>query len=343
METINNDSSLKDGLISKDKLIALKKNLIGNETVIVICGPTCSGKTRAALNLAMLLDTDIISADSMQAFRYMDIGTDKQDLEKFSVKQFMINICDPDYRLTAVEFRDIARKVIKEEFFNKNKIPIIAGGSGLHIRAIIDDLMCAPDSTHELKKEIKEKIKLKGLDYYYNELKKMDMEYALKISSNDERRIVRALEVCYSTNRKFSDYLTNWEERKSIYNCVMIGLNTERKSLYDNIDKRVKEMIKKGLLEEVSLLYERGYSGCNSITQAIGYKELIKYLDGEMSLDESIEEIKKNTRHLAKKQLTWFKADGRINWVESGSSAGIKDIMKDILSIINLKVEHGRI
>lgn len=334
------DNSLIYGLISKEELKILKEKLTENKTVIIICGPTCSGKTKTALNLALLLNTDIISADSMQAFRYMDIGTDKQDLEKFSVKQFMINICEPDYRLTAVEFRDIARKIIKEDFFNRGKIPLLAGGSGLHIRAIIDDLMYAPDPGYELKKEIKEKIKIKGLDYYYDELIKIDREYALKISKNDERRIVRALEVFYGTNRKFSDYLINWNKRKSIYDCVMIGLNTERKYLYGNIDKRVNEMIEKGLLDEVRALYEKGYSKCNSVTQAIGYKELVRYLDGEITLDESIEEIKKNTRHLAKKQLTWFKADSRINWIDSGFNSDIKEIMRDILNIINLKVDH---
>jgi len=342
MEILKKDVFINE-IISKYKLELLKEKLLKSKTVIVICGPTCSGKTKTALNLALMLKTDIISADSMQAFKYMNIGTDKQNLDGFSIRQFMVDICEPDYRLTAVEFRDRARKIIKDEFFSKNRIPIIAGGSGLHIRAIIDDIIYAPDIKNgKTKKEIKEEIKAKGLDYYYNELKKLDEKYALKISKNDERRIIRALEVCYGTGRKFSDYLLNWEKRKSIYNCIMIGLYTERKTLYDNIDKRVNEMIEKGLLNEVKILYDKKYSECNSIKQAIGYKELIRYLDGEITLDKSVEEIKKNTRHLAKKQLTWFKADKRINWIDSGYDSDIKELMKNVLNIINLKVDYER-
>jgi len=166
-------SDLLSEIILRKELNLLKKKLIKNKTVVVVCGPTCSGKTKAALNLAIILDSDIISADSMQAFKYMNVGTDKQDLEAFSVKQFMIDICEPDYMLTAVEFRDIARKIIKDEFFCKEKVPIIAGGSGLHIRAVIDDLMYAPVAEDKIKKDIKEGIKIKGLEHYYNELKKL--------------------------------------------------------------------------------------------------------------------------------------------------------------------------
>ncbi|MDD3520009.1 MAG: tRNA (adenosine(37)-N6)-dimethylallyltransferase MiaA [Actinomycetota bacterium] len=341
MKIIKNNFLIKD-LIEKKGIRILKKKLIDTKAVVVICGPTCSGKTKAALNLALLLETDIVSADSMQAFKYMNIGTDKRDTEEFSIKQFMTDICDPDYRMTAVEFRDIARNIIKNEFFNKNKVPIIAGGSGLHIRAIIDDLMYAPEACDKIKMEIRNGIKIKGLDYFYKELKKLDNEYSLKINKNDERRIIRALAVCYGTKRKYSDYLNNWDKRKSIYNCVMIGLNTERKALYENIENRVNEMMKKGLLDEVKILYEKGYSECNSVTQAIGYKELIRYLNKEITFDESVKEIKKNTRHLAKKQLTWFKADNRINWIYVEDNLSQSELIINIINIINSKVNYEK-
>ena len=317
--------------------------MIKEKTVLVICGPTGSGKTKAALYLSMLLSTNIISADSMQAFKHMIIGTDRQDFEKsFSVKQYMTDICNPDHRLTAVEFRDQARAIIKNKFFARNKIPVIAGGSGLHIRAIIDDLMHAPNTADEIKKKIKEGIKIKGLSYYYNELKKADIEYAKKIGENDKRRIIRALEVYYNTGRKYSDYLINWNERKAIYNTIMLGLNPNRAALYLNIEKRVEKMIADGLLNEVRNLYDLGYAGCRSVSQAIGYKELVRFLEKEITFDEAVEEVKKNTRHLAKKQLTWFKADKRINWIDISQDMSVKELIENILFIINSKVAYER-
>jgi len=331
-------------IIEENNLTLIKKKLLDNKNLIIICGPTCCGKTEVALNLALLFGTNIISADSMQAYKYMDIGTDKQNLERYHIKQYMVDVCDPNHNMTAVEFRDIARKVMQKDFFEKNKIPIIVGGSGLHIRAIIDDLMYAPDADAKIRKEIKQGIKEKGLKNFYEKLKSIDEHYASKISENDERRIIRALEVYQTTGKKYSDFLTNWDKRKSIYNSIFIGLNPDKKKLYDNIDKRVNKMIEDGLLIEVKYLIINGFSKSNSIKQAIGYKELLKYFDKEITLEEAIEEIKKNTKHLAKKQITWFKADDRINWIAVSEHDNIKSLLYEIINIVdmNLKVGHEK-
>jgi len=317
---------------------SLKKKLLSEGYVIVVCGPTGVGKSKLALILAKIFDTDIISADSMQSYIGMNIGTDKQNFKKYDVNQFLVDICSPDHFLTSVEYREEARKIIGAEFFEKGKIPIIAGGSGLHIRAIVDDLMEAPEGDLVLRKKIKNEITKKGIQHYYEKLKKIDYEYACKIKSTDERRIVRALEVYDLTGKKYSSFQNKWEERKSIYNCIFIGLTMNRDKLYEKIEKRIDKMIDEGLISEVKHLIESGYKDCFSLQQAIGYKEIIKYLDDELSLKNAVNEIKKNTRHLAKKQFTWFKADKRINWITVDNYVSIYNLINEILNIISGQV-----
>jgi tRNA dimethylallyltransferase len=337
MEEINlNNIDIK--LLDSKKIFEIKQKLLLEKYLIIICGPTASGKSLAALVLARIFNTNIISADSMQAYTGMDIGTDKRDFSNYGISQFMINICKPDHFLTSVEYRDKAREVIKKEFFDREMIPVIAGGSGLLIRAITDDLMDVPEGSHDLRKKIKKSIDDLGLPYYYEKLKNTDPEYANKISSNDERRIIRALEVFENTGRKFSEFQNNWQDRKSIYNCIFIGLFADRKKLYENIENRVNLMIEKGLLNEVQNLTSSGYMNCFSMRQAIGYKELIKYLNGETSFEFAVDEIKKNTRHLAKKQYTWFNADDRINWITTDNYDNIYNLTDDILNIITLMI-----
>ena len=335
MEEINL-GDLKINLLDSKKIFAVRQKLISEKYLIIICGPTASGKSLVALNLARIFNTNIISADSMQAYTGMDIGTDKKDFTGYGINQFMINICRPDHFLTSVEYRNKAREIIKEEFFDKNMIPIIAGGSGLHIRAITEDLMDIPEEIHGLRNKIKKDIDALGLPYYYEKLRNADPEYAGKISSNDERRIIRALEVYENTGKKFSEFQNKWQDRESIYNCIFIGLFADRKKLYENIEKRVNMMLEGGLLDEVKSLVSSGYTNCYSMRQAIGYKELIKFIEGETTLDFAVSEIKKNTRHLAKKQYTWFNADDRINWITTDNYDNIYNLIDDILNIITL-------
>jgi len=317
---------------------SLKKKLLSERYLIVVCGPTGIGKSKSALILAKIFDTDLISADSMQSYTGMNIGTDKQDFKKYGVKQFLLDICSPDHFLTSVEYRDAARKIIRTEFFDKGRIPLIAGGSGLHIRAIVDDLMEAPEGDHSLRKKIKDEISKTGLQCHYEKLKRVDCEYACKIKPNDERRIIRAIEVYEITGKKYSSFQNKWQERKSVYNCIFIGLTMDRGRLYEKIEKRIDMMLDTGLVDEIKQLIESGYKDCFSLQQAIGYKEIIKYFDGKLTLTDAVDEIKKNTRHLAKKQFTWFKADPRINWITVDNYASIYNLIKEILNIISRQV-----
>jgi len=325
------------------KIEYLKEELISQKKVVVICGPTCTGKTRLAVYMVKLFGTDIISVDSMQVYRGMDIGTDKFNTQDFGIRQYMIDIIEPDYHLTAVEFRNICRKIIEHEFFKKNKIPVIAGGSGLYIRAVIDNLEFIPEAgggkaasqIYKVREHIKENIEKYGLKYVYNMLRDSDLVYSNKISENDERRIIRALEVLNITGIPFSQFQKQWEERKSIYNLSMLGLIMEKKNIEKCIESRVEKMFERGLIQEVEKLIKKGYGNCYSMKQALGYKEVIKYLKGKITVEDCRKEIIQNTKKLLKKQLTWFKADPRINWIRTDNYDNIIHLIIDAIKILN--------
>jgi len=324
-------NKLKNNDIYPDELI---KKLTDFKKVIVICGPTCAGKSRIGIIMAKLLDTDIISVDSMQVYRGMDIGTDKYDLKGSGVNQYMTDIFDPDHDLSIKEFKEICDEIIKNNFFIKDKIPLLIGGSGLYIRGIISGIDPVPDKNKELRKRLKEDIENHGLEKYYLKLKKIDPHYAKKISENDQRRIIRALEVYEITGAAFSSLQNIWKNKKSEYKTVLIGITLDRKKLYDNIDKRVDRMLENGLVGEVKKLIDNGYENCHSVLQAVGYKEVLKYLKGEITFEECSGYIKRNTRRLAKKQMTWFNSEPKINWIRADNYDNIFYLIRDIFKII---------
>jgi tRNA dimethylallyltransferase len=326
---------------------SIREILIKEKKIILICGPTCCGKSNLAVNLAILLKTNIISIDSMQVYKGMDIGTDKLRTEKYKVNQYMIDLFEPSQYVTAVEFRNICRSIIDKEFFKKNNIPILVGGSGLYIRAVIDDLEFTPffEEINDkiIRENIKNEIKLKGTEHFYNKLLEIDPQYCKKISKNDERRITRALEVYEITGKPFSYFQNKWNERKSIYNCIFLGLFKDKGNLHESISKRTKGMFSNGLLEEVKELNNKGYKDAFSLKQAVGYKEIQNYLNGSITYEESVQEIIKNTKKLVKKQLTWFKADPRIEWIKVDSYYNICDLISGTIKVIweDLKNEHN--
>jgi len=330
-------NKLKNNDFYLDELI---KKLTDLKKVIVICGPTCAGKSRVGIIMARLFDTDIISVDSMQVYRGMDIGTDKYDLAGFGVKQYMTDIFDPDHDLSIKEFKEICDEIIKNNFFIKDKIPLLVGGSGLYIRGIISGMDPMPDENKELRKRLKEDIENHGLEKYYLKLKEIDPDYAKKISENDQRRIIRALEVYEITGTAFSSLQNSWKNKKSEYDAVLIGITLDRKKLYDNIDKRVDKMLENGLVEEVKKLIDNGYENCRSVLQAVGYKEILKYLKGEITFEQCSGDIKRNTRRLAKKQMTWFNSEPKINWIRADNYDNIFYLIRDIFKIIKNTVNE---
>lgn len=281
--------------------------------VIVIVGPTCSGKTYLSIQLAKIINGQIISADSRQIYKKLNIGTAKptpSELKK--VKHYFIDILEPDEDYNANDFSDEAERVI-DNINKKNKIAIVAGGSGLYVKALIDGIVESANKDDELRKKLLKQRENFGNESLYNELKEIDPVSADKMLPQNWKRVMRALEVYYLTGKPIWQHHLD-QEKKSKYEYQQVGLLWDRNTLYKNIDNRVDKMIRNRLVNEVKSLLAQGYNKNLNSLNTVGYKEIISYLEGEISLERAIELIKRNTRRYAKRQITWFKADKRIKW-----------------------------
>ncbi|GIK23307.1 MAG: tRNA (adenosine(37)-N6)-dimethylallyltransferase MiaA [Ignavibacterium sp.] len=304
------------------------------EIVIVIVGPTCSGKTKLSLKLAELLNSEIISADSRQIFKILDIGTAKPaKVELKRIKHHLINKINPEQDYNASKFAADANEIIKR-LLEENKTPIVVGGSGLYIKALIDGIADSADTDFELREELLTLRKSKGNEYMYNELKKVDMVSAEKMLPQNWKRVIRAIEVFKLTGRPIWQHYQNQQaEREFSFN--QIGLNWEREILYNNIETRVDKMINAGLVDEVKNILDMGYPRTLNALNTVGYKEIIKYLDNQITFDRAIELIKRNTRHYAKRQMTWFNADKRIKWYNINNESDLNNLAEEIAKEVN--------
>ena len=287
--------------------------------VICIVGPTCSGKTSLSLELAKSLDIEIISADSRQFYKYLDIGTakpSKNDLAK--IPHHFIDTLEPDESYNASRYENEALSIIRS-IIDRKKIPVVVGGSGLYIKALINGIFDEVDVDIEYRNELIEMKNKFGVDYLYSELSKVDPESAVKMLPQNWKRIIRALEVYHLTGSTISVH-QKAHKRKIDFKFVQFGLNWERSILYKNIEKRVNDMIALGLLEETKSILEIGFSKEINSLNTVGYKEIISFLDGNNSFEKAVELIKRNTRRLAKRQLTWFRADNRIIWLNNNNN-----------------------
>lgn len=302
------------------------------QQVIVIVGPTCSGKTSLAIDLAKELDTEIISADSRQIFKYLTIGTAKPNLLELSqVKHHFIDSIKPDEDYNVGLYERDASKIIYELIASK-RIPIVVGGSGLYIKSIINGIVDV-DSDDELREELKHIREEFGNEFLYNELKKIDPSAAETMLPSNWKRVIRAIEVFKLTGKSILE-IHNKQTKINNYNFLQFGLNWPRQILYKNIEARVDQMIENGLIEEVKSILEMKYSKKLNSLNTVGYKEIISYLDNEISLERAVELIKRNTRHYAKRQLTWFRKDERIIWFDLESMEEIEIIKNKILKSI---------
>jgi len=300
------------------------------EEVIVINGPTCSGKTYLGLKLASILRTEIISADSRQIYKYLNIGTAKPSADQLKiVKHHFIDELNPDDDFNASMFAEKA-EVILENLIELKKTPIVLGGSGLYIKALIDGISESADTNVELRKELLELRQKYGNDFLYDELKRVDMISADNMLPQNWKRVMRALEVFRLTGKPIWQHHSNQTSYKNFL-YRQIGLLWDRKLLYQNIESRVDEMIKDGLVDEVLFIQKAGYSKDLNSLNTVGYKEIIQYLDDEISLDRAIELIKRNTRRYAKRQMTWFNKDKRITWYQISQKCDLKDVCDKIL------------
>lgn len=311
--------------------------------IIALIGPTGAGKTGASILLAMALNTEIISSDSMQVYRYMNIGTAKPSLQQRQmVRHHMIDVCNPWELFSVGEYIKQVEPIIKN-LHSKDKTPLIVGGTGLYLKAMTRGLFKGPSADWQLREELMNK-EANTPGYLYNRLKDIDATSANRIMPNDLRRIIRALEVYYKEKKPISQFQSSLTKPLS-YDFIKIGLTREREELYRLIDERVDKMLTEGFLEEVervvSMISKHTDTGIKHLPamQAIGYKELALYLNGTINLDEAIALIKKRTRNYAKRQFIWFKKEEDILWIDINGLYEPEAIFERILqSDLRLKI-----
>ncbi|WP_416825778.1 tRNA (adenosine(37)-N6)-dimethylallyltransferase MiaA [Ectobacillus polymachus] len=297
------------------------------EKVIVIIGPTAVGKTKLSIELAKRWNGEIISGDSMQIYRTMDIGTAKVTKEEMdTIPHHMIDIKEPEESFSVAEFQACVRRHIRD-ITNRGKLPIIVGGTGLYIQSVLYNYQfteVAGDASY--RHELERFAEREGAIALYEKLVEIDRERAAHIHPNNVRRVIRALEIHHTSGEKMSEVLEG-QENDIVYDAAIIGLTMERSKLYDRINERVDIMMKQGLLDEVRSLYNAGIRNCQSI-QAIGYKELYQYFEGAISLDEAVQMLKTNSRRYAKRQLTWFRNKMDVAWFDVTDQTKTKEILK---------------
>lgn len=304
---------------------------------VIIGGPTACGKTSFSIELAKKINGEIISADSMQVYRYMDIGTAKvREEEKQGVPHYLVDEIDPDEEYNVMIFQQKA-KAYMEEIWNRGKIPILVGGTGFYINALLyDNDFTQTDNNHSFREACYAQVEKEGPEPLFERLKEIDPAYAKTIHANNVKRVTRALEYHFLTGEKFSMHNAEQKEKESPYNAAVIILSMDREILYERIDRRVDLMMQEGLLLEVKNLLEKGYSSQLVSMQGLGYKEFIPYFNGEYTLEAAVEALKKGTRHFAKRQLTWFRRQIDGLWVDL-SKASFDMAMTDVLDYLDEK------
>lgn len=286
--------------------------------LVVVAGPTASGKTRLAIELAKLVDGEIVSADSMQIYKYLDIGSAKpSEDERREAIHHMIDFLEPDAEYSVADYTEKAHEVIFD-ISSRGKMPVMCGGTGLYINSVVDDVTFGEiDTDYEIRAELEEYAKLNGNESLLKILNEFDPISAKRLHPNNLRRIIRAIEFYRVTGVPISEHQEMTKQRESRYDPIMFCIDFDRQKLYERINMRVDIMIKSGLLDEVKSLIDMGYTTALNSMKAIGYKELIDYFDGKSTLDDAVEIIKQSSRRYAKRQLTWFRRDERIIWLDA--------------------------
>lgn len=308
--------------------------------LIILTGPTSVGKTALSISLAKRLNGEIISADSMQVYKGMDIGTAKITSDEMDgVKHYLIDELDPTEEFNIVQFQTLAKKYM-QEIYEKGKLPIIVGGTGFYIQSVLYDTQFAKqEEDTAYRMELEQLAEEKGSEYLHEMLAKIDPKSAEIIHANNRKRVIRALEYYKQTGEQISNHNEEQRENESPYHFCYFVLNRPRTALYQTIDERVDLMVSSGLLEEVKRLKSQGLTKDMVSMQGIGYKQVLGYLDGEYDFSTCVELIKRDTRHFAKRQITWFKREKVVTWInkeEYASNEEILDYMeKCFLQVIN--------
>ena len=304
--------------------------------LVILTGPTAVGKTSLSINLAKAINGEIISADSMQVYKGMDIGTAKITKEEMQgIKHHLIDIIEPTEDFHVVKFKELVENAISD-IYAKGKIPIICGGTGFYIQAVLYDIDFAEEDVDvDYRNELEKFASLNGPEALHERLKEVDLESALSIPAANVKRVIRALEFYKQTGQKFSTHNKQQREKISPYNFAYFVLNDDRQLLYNRIDMRVDKMVKDGLISEVEALVESGAKRGMTSMDGIGYKEILDYFDGKCALESAIELVKKKSRNYAKRQLTWFRREKEVIWLDKTKLTTEEMLLSEILS--NLK------
>lgn len=290
--------------------------------LVILTGPTAVGKTKASIGLAKAIGGEIISADSMQVYKQMDIGSAKiKPTEMEGIPHHLVDVLEPDDEFHVVRFQQMAKQAM-EEIYAKGKIPILVGGTGFYIQAVLYDIdFSENEKDTSYRDELEHLAQTKGAAYLHECLRKVDEKSAEDIHENNVKRVIRALEYFHQTGEKISEHNEEQQSKKSPYNFAYFVLNDERSHLYERINLRVDQMITEGLVDEVRSLKDKGYTKDMVSMQGLGYKEMLDYLDGRYSLEQAVEIIKRDTRHFAKRQITWFKREMDVTWINKNEYA----------------------
>ncbi len=305
--------------------------------LVILTGPTAVGKTKASIGLAKAIGGEIISADSMQVYRQMDIGSAKiKPSEMEGVPHHLVDVLEPDEEFHVVRFQQMAKQAM-EEIYAKGKIPILVGGTGFYIQAVLYDIdFSENEKDTSYREELEHLAQTKGTEYLHERLREVDAKSAEEIHANNVKRVIRALEYFHQTGEKISEHNEEQRSKESPYNYAYFVLNDERSHLYERINLRVDQMVSEGLVEEVRALKAKGYTKEMVSMQGLGYKEMLDYLEGLDSFEHAVEIIKRDTRHFAKRQITWFKRESDVIWLNKNEYAyDEKKILEAMLQKLN--------
>lgn len=304
--------------------------------LIILTGPTAVGKTQLSIGLAKAIGGEIISADSMQVYKYMNIGTAKISPDEMDgIKHYLIDEFEPSEDFNVVKFKEYTMKYMNE-IYEKGKVPIIVGGTGFYIQSVLNDIDFTENEESNYRRELEALAKEKGNEYLHDRLKEVDEESAITIHPNNVKKVIRALEYYYQTKTPISAHNNEQRQKDSPYNFAYFVLSNDRQVLYDRIDKRVDKMIEEGLVHEVQSLMNLGCKKEMVSMQGLGYKEIIAYLEEEITLEEAIYILKRDTRHFAKRQLTWFRREKEVILLNK------KDFNEDESMILSIMIEELR-
>lgn len=301
--------------------------------LIILTGPTAVGKTELSVILAKEAGAEIISADSVQVYKHMDIGSAKITKEEMQgIRHYLVDEIEPSEEFNIFKFKEMSLRYM-DEIYSNGKIPMIVGGTGFYIQSVLYDVdFSETDDGHVYRKELEEIARQQGPKYLHGKLEEIDYVSAQNIHYNNVKRVIRAIEYYKETGKPLSEHNAEQQKHDSPYNFIYFVLNDDRKLLYDRINRRVDKMFEAGLVSEVEALLNMGYGRDLVSMQGIGYKETAAYISGEMNLNDTIELIKKNTRHFAKRQLTWFRREKQVTWMDYREYGYNKKIMSTIMA-----------